>query len=132
MNKILLSITTLTLSVFLVTSAFADESHTSGDKGADVLATVAPKSKKMSQGNDKTKKSDKVAASSPHQDGDKGADKVAASSPHQDGDKGADKVAGSTEGHQGGDKGGDTLATVAPKSKKTNNSKAKSKNQSSQ
>jgi len=116
MNKILLSITTLTLSVFLVTSAFADESHTSGDKGADVLATVAPKSKKMSQGNDKTKKSDKVAASSPHQDGDKGAD----------------KVAGSTEGHQGGDKGGDTLATVAPKSKKTNNSKAKSKNQSSQ
>jgi hypothetical protein len=104
MNKILLSITTLTLSVFLVTSSFANADHTSVDK---------------------------VAASAPHQDGDKGADKVAASSPHQDGDKGADKVAGSTEGHQGGDKGADTLATVAPKSKKTNNSKAKSKNQSS-
>jgi hypothetical protein len=88
MNKILLSITTLTLSAFLVTSSFANADHTSGDK-------------------------------------------VAASAPHQDGDKGADKVAGSTEGHQGGDKGADTLATVAPKSKKTNNSKAKSKNQSS-
>ncbi|MCX7186912.1 MAG: hypothetical protein NTW57_06625 [Methylophilales bacterium] len=121
MKKILLSITALTLPLFLVTNALAgpdgvrgsggvgsyDFKWYQGAEGKDIAATVAPKSKKIAHSDVKAKTPDAV------------------DSADHDAGKGKDKVAGD---HSDDKNEQNNSATVAPKSKKMHHSKTKSEN----